>query len=208
MKALIAVLVAVILAGCSAQQVRVSDPETVKAALAMKPENLKAYILGPGDVVSVNVWRNPDLSISVPVRPDGKISTPLVGDIQAAGRTPTQLSQEMQKALAVYLREPQVSVVVTGMGSYEYLNRVRVTGAVNRPISTPYREGMTVLDLVLDAGNVNNFAESEQAVLYRQMGQKTVVIPVDLRAIVEDGNLASNYRLLPGDVLSVPERAF
>ncbi len=208
MKVLITCLLALLMAGCAGQRVQTSEPALIDKALAMKPASLEAYTLGPGDVVSVSVWRNPDLSITVPVRPDGRISTPLVGDVVASGKTPAQLAKDLQRALAVYLREPQVSVVVTGMSSYEYLNRVRVTGAVNRPLSVPYREGMTILDLVLDAGSVNDFADADNAILYRQMGKQTVAIPVNLDDIIKGGNLQSNYRLLPGDVLSVPERAF
>jgi polysaccharide export outer membrane protein len=111
------------------------------------------YLIGVDDMVQVSVWRNPDLGITAPVRPDGKISVPLVGDVTAGGRTPDEVAKDLQQKLAAYVREPQVTVILTELRSHEYLSRVRVTGAVRQPISIPYRQGMTVLDAVLAAGS-------------------------------------------------------
>ena len=166
------------------------------------------YRIGVDDTLQVSVWRNPELSVNVPVRPDGKISVPLVGDVQAGGRTPMQVSDEVKKKLAVYVREPNVTVIVTGLRSHEYLNRVRVTGAVRQNRSMTYRQGMTVLDAVLEAGGPNDFASPNSTKLYRTVDGAANVYDVELRDILEKGELETNYVLLPGDVITVPERLF
>ncbi|BES71702.1 hypothetical protein RE428_27200 [Marinobacter nanhaiticus D15-8W] len=199
-------VVAALLSGCVSTPA--SSPDKIRQALNVEKQGVEQYILGPTDVVDVSVWRNPDLSVSVPVRPDGQISVPLVGDIRAAGRTPEVLSQAIENELSQYIREPQVSVVVTGMGSHEFTDRVRVTGAVQAPMSMPYRQGMTVMDVVLQAGGANQFADLDDAMLYRTMGQEAVAIPVNLEDILNRGNIKTNYLLQPGDILTVPERDF
>ena len=194
------------LAGCAGPQV--SSQQEIQTALNTTPPSMKHYILGPSDVVQVSVWRNQDLSVKVPVRPDGKISVPLVGDVQAAGLTPQTLAENIQKQLSNYIRQPQVSVIVEQMSSHEYTERVRVTGAVKNPMSTPYRQGMTVLDMVLVAGGLNDFAAPDKAVLYRKVGNRVVAIPVHLNEILQQGNIKTNYKLHPGDILTIPERNF
>lgn len=198
-------IAAVILAGCAGPDV--SSPEQIQRALAVDTTNsVEEYILGATDVVRVSVWRNEDLSTSVPIRPDGKISVPLVGDIQASGRTPEALAGDIEERLSAYIREPQVSIVVTSMGSHEYTERVRVTGAVKQPTSVPHRAGMTVLDMVLTSGGVTPFAAPNNSVLYRVVDGEVVAIPVYLDDILTRGNISTNYRLRPGDILTVPER--
>jgi polysaccharide export outer membrane protein len=195
------------LAGCSGQPV--SSAEEIKKALAVEPRGLSEdYVLGPTDVVTLSVWRNQDLSLSVPVRPDGKISVPLVGDVMASGRTPEQLAASVRSSLAEFIREPQVSVVVTSMGSYEFTDRVRVTGAVRQPISTVHRQGMTVLDIFLSAGGPNDFAALSNTRLYRKVNGKVVTIPVRLDEILTKGDIETNYTIRPGDILTIPERSF
>ncbi|MFO7528094.1 MAG: polysaccharide biosynthesis/export family protein [Marinobacter sp.] len=202
----IATLVAVALStGCVAPTA--SSPEAINRALTVDTTtSVDEYILGPTDTVRVSVWRNEDLSITVPVRPDGKVSVPLVGDVQASGKTPEALADEIENELASYIRQPQVSVVVTSMGSHEFIDRVRVTGAVQQPLSMPHRAGMTVLDIVLQAGGANQFAAENNAMLYRQVGNDVVAIPVRLGDILTRGDVKTNYPLRPGDILSVPER--
>lgn len=168
-----------------------------------------AYRIGVDDLVSVTVWRNQDLSVTVPVRPDGRISVPLVGDVEAAGRTPQEVSDTIEKALSEYVRDPQVAVILTELRSHEYLSRVRVTGAVKTPTSLPYRQGMTVLDAVLAAGGTTEFASPDRTVLYRKAeGAGTEAMPVRLGALLGRGDLSTNYAVRPGDVITVPERAF
>lgn len=195
-----------LIAGCAGGP---SSNEDIQRALSMNTStSVDQYVLGATDVVQVSVWRNEDLSISVPVRPDGKISVPLVGDVQASGRTPTDLANDIEERLARYIREPQVSIVVTSMGSHEYNDRVRVTGAVEQPMSVPHRAGMTVLDVVLGAGGATPFASLNNARLYRKIDGGVVAIPVRLEDILNDGDVRTNYAIRPGDILSVPERSF
>ena len=197
----------VVFAGCSSTPV--SSPGDIERALASGPDAMpKDYVLGPTDVLTVSVWRNQDLSLSVPVRPDGKISVPLVGDVMASGRTPEELAESVRVSLTEYIREPQVSVVVTSMGSHEFTDRVRVTGAVRQPISTPHRQGMTVLDVFLSAGGGNEFAALNDSRLHRESKGKVVSIPVRLNDILTDGDIETNYTIRPGDILAIPERNF
>jgi len=166
------------------------------------------YRLGEGDLISVNVWKNPDLSVEVPVRPDGFISVPLVGDVLAGGRTPSEIAADTEQRLAQFVRTPKVSIIVTELVSSEFQNRVRVVGAVAQPTSVSHRKGMTVIDLVLEAGGTTDFAAPQAAKLYRKDAQGTRIYPVFLRSILRDGVLDTNYALIPGDVVSIPERRF
>ena len=203
----IALLASALISGCATQSP--SSPEKIRDALALSQEqSVQEYIIGATDVVNVSVWRNQDLSVSVPVRPDGKISVPLIGDVQASGESPEQLADSVERRLASYIREPQVSVVVTSMGSHEFTDRVRVTGAVGQPTSTPHRDGMTVLDIVLGSGGLTPFASGNNAMLYRSLNGEVVAIPVRLDDILERGDISTNYALRPGDILTIPERNF
>jgi polysaccharide export outer membrane protein len=169
---------------------------------------MEAYRIGPADRVQVNVWRNEDVSVNTPVRPDGMISVPLVGDVRAGGRTTEELAEAIEQALGYYIRDTEVTVIVTELNSHEYLYRVRVTGAVETPLSTQHRPGMTVLDLVLEAGGTTEFAAPNRSRLYRTDGKERRTYPVRLDDILADGDLDTNYRLRPGDIVSVPERLF
>ena len=166
------------------------------------------YRLGPGDIVAVSVWKNPDLSVEVPVRPDGYISVPLVGDVLAGRRTPAEIAADTENKLTRFIRTPQVSIIVTELNSAEFQNRVRVVGGVAEPKSISHRDGMTVIDLVLEAGGVNEFASPDAARLYRTVDGETRTYPVFLDAILKDGVVDTNYPLIPGDVISIPERRF
>lgn len=191
------------LAGCAAPSGSLQAPKVDPEAQAVS-----AYHIGVDDEIKVSVWQNPGLDVSVPVRPDGKISVPLVGDVDAGGRTPEEVSGEIQEKLKTYVRDPQVTVIVTQLRSHEYLSRVRVTGAVRQPVSVPYRQGMTVLDAVLAAGGTSEFAAGDRTELYRKEGQGTRAYAVRLDRILKDGDLATNYPVQPGDVITVPERTF
>ncbi|MCW9014614.1 MAG: polysaccharide biosynthesis/export family protein [Gammaproteobacteria bacterium] len=166
------------------------------------------YLIGVDDQLEVNVWRNPELSVAMPVRPDGKISVPLIGDIQAGGRTPVAVANEIQKELSIYVRNPNVTVILTELRNFEYISRIRVTGAVQTPTSFSYRQGMTVLDAVLEAGGVTEFAAPNRAKLYRQGKKETEVYDIQLGGILNQGELSTNFRLKPGDIITVPERFF
>jgi polysaccharide export outer membrane protein len=164
------------------------------------------YHIGVDDIVRVNVWQNEEMSVTVPVRPDGKISMPLLGDVQAGGRTPSQVSASIRDGLSRYMRDPRVVVILQELNSHQYLSRVRVTGAVNNPITLPYRQGMTVIDAVLEAGGVTEFASPNGTYLYRRDGNKTTSLRIRLDDILKRGELDTNYSLGPGDVLAIPER--
>jgi polysaccharide export outer membrane protein len=177
--------------------------EAVPATPAVADNN---YLIGPGDMLQVFVWRNPELTSTVPVRPDGKITTPLVEDMVAVGKTPTQLQHDIEKVLGEYIRAPQVNVIVTQPLST--FSQVKVIGQVTRPQSLPYREGMTVLDAVLASGGLGQFAAGNRAKLVRTENGKTREIRIKLSNLVNDGDLAQNLLLKPGDVLVVPESRF
>ncbi len=189
------------LAGCDTAK-NVEAPPTMASATSGE------YHIGVGDALQVSVWRNPELSLAVVVRPDGKISMPLVGDLDAANVTSTQLAINIASALNNYVRSPQVTVIVSNPSSTDFLRRVRVTGAVNSPQSMPFREGMTALDLVLLSGGPNPFASANKAKLYRRVGGETKVYTIRLKDILEEGILDTNYPLQPSDVITVPQRAF
>lgn len=194
-------LLPLILAACASSG-GASGPPPAQVAAAVE-----AYQIGVDDIVQVSVWRNPELGITVPVRPDGMITVPLAGDVLAGGRTPPEVATDIQGKLEAYVRDPQVAVILTELRSHEYLSRVRVTGAVRQPVSIPYRQGMTVLDAVLAAGGVNEFAASDRTDLYRKSGNGTRSYEVHLERILTRGDLSTNYTVAPGDVITVPERA-
>lgn len=180
----------------------VAPAESATPATSTGPD----YVIGPGDVLQVFVWRNPELTTSVPVRPDGRISTPLVEDMVAVGKTPSVLARDIEKVLGDYVRSPQVNVIVTEPASV--FSQVRVIGQVARPQAIPYREGMTVLDAVLAVGGLGQFAAGNRARLMRNVDGKQKEIRIKLGALVNDGDMKQNVPLLPGDVLVVPETRF
>jgi polysaccharide biosynthesis/export protein len=165
-----------------------------------------AYIIGPGDSLQVFVWRNPELSSTVPVRPDGKISTPLVEDMVAVGKTPTQLARDIEKVLSEYVKSPQVNVIVTQPLSA--FSQIKVIGQVVKPQSLPYREGMTVLDALLTVGGLGPYAAGNRAKVVRTSDGKPTEINVNLGKIIDKGDMRQNLKLQPGDVIVVPETRF
>lgn len=201
----VAVLAAfsLLLAACASEPVE-SGPPPVPTEFTTD----KSYHIGVGDELKIQVWRNEELSGQIPVRPDGKISSPLVGDIVAAGLTTEELAKVITAKLSSYVRNPEVTVIVTNPASADFLRRVRVTGAVRSPVSVSYRQGMTVMDLVLQAGGLTEFASPNGARLYRTIDGKTKIYAIKLNDILQSGNLETNYTLYPSDVVTVPERSF
>jgi polysaccharide export outer membrane protein len=179
------------------------------AAAPVTPAESKVsndYVIGPGDTLQVYVWRNPELTVTVPVRPDGKISTPLVEDMVAVGKTPSQLARDVEKVLGEYVRSPQINVIVTQpMAAF---SQVKIIGQVVRPGSIAYREGLTVLDAVLSVGGLSPFAAGNRAKVVRTEKGATREIKVKLSALVNGGDMKQNVSLLPGDVIVVPESRF
>jgi polysaccharide export outer membrane protein len=164
------------------------------------------YRIGPGDSLHVFVFENDQLSVTVPVRPDGKISTPLVEDMVAVGKTPSQLARDIEVALSKYVKSPKVNVVV--MTALSVYSAVKVIGQVKEPQALPYHEGMTVLDALLSAKGMSEFAAGNRARVERKVNGKEQEIKVKLDALVNKGDMTQNIPLLPGDVLVVPESRF
>jgi polysaccharide biosynthesis/export protein len=199
----IALVLLLILTGCATAPGSSQAPKFNADAQAVS-----TYHIGVDDQLQITVWHNPDLSVSVPVRPDGKITVPLIGDVVAGGKTPEEVASEVKDKLQAYVRDPQVAVILTELRSHEYLSRVRVTGAVRTPVSLPYRQGMTVLDAVLAAGGTTEFAAPDRTELYRKDGDTTQSYAVQLGNILQQGELTTNYPVQPGDVITVPQRSF
>jgi polysaccharide biosynthesis/export protein len=165
------------------------------------------YLVGPGDTLNIVIWRNPEVSTTVPVRPDGKFSTPLVEDIQASGKTPTQLARDIEKALAKYIQDPVATVIVTGF-SGPLSQQVRVVGQATRPQALPYRDRMTLLDVMITVGGITDFAAGNKATLVRSSGGKIAQYSLRLEDLVRAGDITANVEMRPGDVLIIPESWF
>ncbi|HEX3945967.1 MAG TPA: XrtA/PEP-CTERM system exopolysaccharide export protein [Rhizomicrobium sp.] len=180
--------------------------ELPPAAPAPGPGVPADYRIGPGDTLKVYVFQNEELSATVPVRPDGKISTPLVEDMVAVGKSPSQLARDIEKSLAEYVKSPKVNVVV--MLAVSVFSQVKIIGQVKSPQALPYRDGMTVLDAVLAVGGLGQFAAGNRAHIVRDESGKQTEIKVKLDALLNNGDMKQNLLLKPGDVLVVPETRF
>lgn len=166
-----------------------------------------SYRIGPGDNLNIFVWRHPDLSINVPVRPDGKISTPLVEDMVAAGKTPTELSRDIEAVLQEYIRSPQVNVIVQGfVGTFG--EQVRVVGQAANPMALSYRDNLTLLDVMIEVGGLAEFAAGNRAKVVRRTADGPVEIPVRLDDLLNKGEIDQNIAMAPGDIVIIPEARF
>jgi polysaccharide export outer membrane protein len=196
--ALVALVAATLLiAGCA-------SPHPPAPASAATPDY--RYVIGPGDAVNIVVWRNPELSQTVPVRPDGLITTPLVEDLPAMGKDPTTLARDIEKALAKYIRDPVVTVIVTNFNGPQS-EQVRVIGEAQKPAALPYRQKMTVLDVMIAVGGLTDFADGNRAVLLRA-SDANKQYNVRLRDLVKRGDVTANIDVKPGDVLIIPQSWF
>lgn len=203
-RTLAVLLLAAALAGCSwIPFFRTAEPAPVEA------EGAKdwTYRIGPGDSLNIFVWRNPELSTSVPVRPDGKFSTPLIKEHPAAGKTPPELSLEVEELLSEYVRDPLVTIFVSGFVG-EYSDQVRVVGEATRPTAIPYRKRMTILDLMIQVGGLTEFAAGNRAVLVRYTNGQEQEYKVRLDDLIKDGDISANVAMQPGDILIIPEAWF
>ena len=203
LKGCITGLFVVVLAGCAATSTP-NLPEQVSGHEVI----VDTYKIDVGDQVQISVWNNPDLSVTAPIRPDGKIAVPLVGDVKAAGRAPEDLAADIEAELSSYIKAPNVTVILTGLEGHAFLSRIRVTGAVEANMSMTYHQGMTILDAVLDAGSVTLYADSNRTKLHRRTDEGMRSYDIRLKDILEDGDMTTNVLLMPGDVITVPERAF
>jgi len=189
-------------AGCANDRIETTSPPQTPQL------SNQDYLIAPGDTLAVFVWANPDLSIvNVPVRPDGKITTPLAEDIVAAGKTATQLARDIEEDLAAYVRNPDVTVSVTNFVGLTN-KQVRVVGAAVEPQSIPYRDGMSVLDVVIAIGGLTEFANGNKAVLVRTVDGQEKRYRVRLSDLLNRGDISENFPVLPGDVLLIPEARF
>ncbi len=190
-----------VLAGCA-------TPEPSVVPMPPAPEAVQTeYRIGPGDQLNIFVWNHPELSLSVPVRPDGLLSTPLVENVKAEGKTPSQLGKDLEVAMGEYVRGPKVNVIVTGFqGSLE--DRIRVVGAAAQPQALPYRAGMTLVDVMIAVGGLSEFAAGNRAVISRREGDQQVRVPVKLNDLLNRGDINADVPVRPGDVLIIPESRF
>jgi polysaccharide export outer membrane protein len=197
-----AATLAISLTGCSATPKYPSLPEaTYELRSASK------YKIGPGDSVQIYVWRYPEVTTTVPVRPDGFITAPLLEDIPASGKTPTELARDVEEALSVYLRDPLVTVIVQGFQGI-FPEQIRVLGEATNPKALRYRDGMTLLDLMIEVGGLTRFAAGNRAVLMRfeEGERKQYTIRID--DLVERADMSANVDMQPGDILVIPESWF
>lgn len=165
------------------------------------------YLIGPGDTIDIFVWGNKELSSTVPVRPDGRITTPLVEDVQASGKTPTMLAREMEQQLAKYIKNPVVTVIMSGFVG-RYNEQIRVIGEAAEPQALPFKEHMTVLDVMIAVGGLTEFAAGNRATISRIVGGEQKQYLVRLDDLIKDGDISANVDMLPGDILVIPEAWF
>ncbi|MGH7029303.1 MAG: XrtA/PEP-CTERM system exopolysaccharide export protein, partial [Stellaceae bacterium] len=165
------------------------------------------YIIGPGDKLNIFVWRNPELSVTVDVRPDGRLSIPLVNDVVAIGKTPTQLGDELEQRLAKYIKEPVVTVIAEGFVG-PFTEQVRVIGEAAQPRALSYSTGMTALDAMIEVGGLTRYAAGNDAVIVRTINGRQATYSVHLDDLIKEGDVSSNVALQPGDILIIPQRLF
>lgn len=192
---------ALFLVGCS------GDKADLPAAKLGEESVAPMYRIGAGDNLNIFVWRNAELTISVPVRPDGRISVPLMEDLEAANKTPSELAREIEEKLAVFVQDPIVTIIVTGFVG-PFTQQVRVLGEAAQPQAIPYRANMTALDVMISVGGLTQFADGNDATIVRLVDDEQKEFRVRLDDLIKDGDITANVAILPGDVLIVPESLF
>jgi polysaccharide export outer membrane protein len=208
LRCLAAAFVALALAGCgSTSMLGGNDLDAAPQTASELADAAPDYLIGPLDQLEVFVWRAPELSTKVTVRPDGRISTPLVEDMVASGKTPSQLSRDLEKVLREYVKSPEVTVIVSDFSS-TFDQQVRVLGEAQKPLALPFQAGMTVLDVMVAVGGLTEFAAGNRAVLIRGKGENRQSYKLRLDDLLRKGNIAANVPMLPGDVILIPESVF
>ena len=192
------------LAACSNPELTPED-----TAASIPPMNTPGpdYLIGPGDNLQIFVWRNPELTATVPVRPDGRISVPLVEDMPAVGKTPTTLARDLEGVLKQYVQEPIVNVIVTGFVG-PFAQQVRVVGEAAKPQAIPYRANMSLLDVMIEVGGLTRFASGNRTMIFRRVDGKDIEEKVRLDDLLKDGDVTANVKMLPGDILIIPQSYF
>jgi polysaccharide export outer membrane protein len=190
-----------VLAACSQDEVLPSAPVVAEAVSA------PVYQIGPGDTLRIFVWGNPGLSDTVPVRPDGRISIPLLEDLEVAGKSPTDLGREIEAKLSAFVQDPLVTVIVTEFVG-PFSQQVRVVGEAVEPQAIPYRANMSVLDVMIEVGGLTDFAAGNRATIIRSEDGEERQFEIRLDDLVKDGDITANVAMQPGDVLIIPESFF
>jgi polysaccharide export outer membrane protein len=193
-----ALVLASLLSGCAG---------TPAPAVAENPAATPDYVIGPLDSLNIFVWRNPELTETVPVRPDGRISIPLIEDMQAAGKRPTELARDLEAKLKTYIQDPIVTVIVQSFNG-PFSQQVRIIGEAAHPQALPYRDNMTLLDAMIAVGGLTQFAAGNRATVVRVVDGKQQQFTVRIADLVKDGDVSANVPLLPGDVLIIPQSWF
>lgn len=199
-RSLLSIFCVVIFSGCG------SFSEKLEPAPAIASTEDYSYIIGPGDDLNIIVWRNPELSMSVPVRPDGKFSTPLIEEFVAQGKNPVEIARDVEKLLAKYVRDPIVTVIVTGfVGPYD--QQIRVVGEATKPQVLSYKKKMSLLDVMIAVGGLTDFAAGNDATILRS-GDANKQYSVRLKDLVKRGDISANVEMKPGDILIIPQSLF
>jgi polysaccharide export outer membrane protein len=195
------------LVGCASEGMKSIYTEPTTQGMTSEDKQKQKYLIGPGDQLKVFVWGDQELSTDVEVRPDGLISTPLVEDMQASGKTPTELARNLESELSKYVKNPKVTVSVSHFVG-QYTEQVRVVGQAAQPQAIPFREGMTLLDVIIAVGGLTEFADGNNASIVRKVNGVTQQYRVKLDDLIRDGDISANVNMLPGDVLIIPETWF
>ena len=202
---LVSILIAGLTVGCSSSGMRSIHSED--ATPTPSDSTTQKYLIGPGDQLSIFVWGDQELSSQVVVRPDGLISTPLIEDMQASGKTPTELARNLEKELSTYVKNPTVTVSISHFVG-QYTEQIRVVGEAARPQAIPFREGMTVLDVIIAVGGLTEYAAGNKASIVRKIHGKSEQFRVMLDDLVLDGDISANAQMMPGDILIIPKSWF
>jgi polysaccharide export outer membrane protein len=198
-----AALITVFLSGCATQTLPTAQ---VRTSLTTNVNNYQ-YLVGPGDNLSIFVWRNPEISGSFIVRPDGKVTTSLVEDLDVSGKTPTMLAREIESELSKYINNPRVTVSVNNF-SGPLSEQVRVIGEATNPSAISYTQNMTLLDLMIAVGGLTEFANGNNAVLVRVVNGEQKSYALNIETLIKDGDIGKNIYMLPGDIVIIPEAWF
>jgi len=198
----LAVVLPILLAACSSPKAPATEDLAQNAGVS-GPQ----YIIGPGDNLNVFVYHVPDLSVTVPVRPDGRVSLPLISDIDAAGKTPVQLASDVKTRLKEFVKDANVTIMVTSfIGPFD--RQIRVIGEATQPLALPFRDHMTALDVIIEAKGLTRFAAGNSAQIVRRTNGHLVYVPVRLSDLIRDGDITQNVNMQPGDTLIIPQTFF
>ena len=192
-----------VITGCSVNKL----PEATTRASLTTNVNDYQYLIGPGDNLTIFVWRNPEISGSFVVRPDGKVTTSLVEDVEVSGRTPTMLARQLEEQLATYINNPRVTVSVSRFQG-PFSEQVRVIGEATNPSAINYTENMTLLDLMISVGGLTEFASGNNAKLVRVIDGQQTTFELNIEDLIKDGDITQNIDMLPGDIIIIPEAWF